>query len=56
MDYAGGPAGLTGGNVGTCPVCGWTGPGRDAPFHECDRSWLRGAATWVPDMADEEAQ
>jgi hypothetical protein len=22
---------------------------------ECDQDWLRGAATWVPDMADEEA-
>ena len=35
MDYAGGPAGLTGSHIGSCPVCGWTGPGRDAPFHEC---------------------
>lgn len=36
MDYAGGPAGLTRSHVGTCPLCGWTGPGRDAPFHDCN--------------------
>ena len=33
--YGGGPAGLTTTATAICPACGWTGPGRDAPLHDC---------------------